>query len=158
MNYKSKIIAFTDGSCMKKKIGSLCGYACYFPNKELPNISRKFSHEPLTNQRAELYAIYKAIKKVTNKYKFDELTIYSDSEYSIKSITTWINTWKKNGWKTANKKPVLNLDIIKKIDNILQKFSNIKFIHVKSHTSKSDFISKSNEITDELAKKGALHP
>jgi ribonuclease HI len=155
--YKEKIIVFTDGSCLKKKSGTLCGYACYFPYKELPNISRKFTHIPLTNQRAELYAIYKALHGITKNYDFKQLIIYSDSEYSIKSVTLWINTWKKNNWKTANKKPVMNLDIIKKIDDILQKYSDkIKFIHVMAHTLKSDFLSKSNEITDKLAKNGAF--
>ena len=151
-----KIIVFTDGSCIKNKSGIYCGYGIHYPNSEFKDSSKAFEHEPLTNQRTELYAIYKTLKQVDRKSIFNNLTIYSDSEYSIKSMTVWINQWKKNGWKTANKKPVLNQDIIKKIDEILQKhIGKINFIHVPAHTGKQDNLSKWNDIADGLAKKGA---
>ena len=60
----NNITVFTDGSCIKTSNKILCGYGVYFPNNELKNISKKFTIEPLTNQRTELYAIYKAIKKI----------------------------------------------------------------------------------------------
>ena len=149
---------FTDGSCMKKKNQSpKCGYGVYFPNKELKNISKPFLVGELTNQRAELYAIYKGIKKVTHNIDFDKLDIYTDSEYSIKSLTEWINNWKKNNWKTANKKEVANQDIIKKIDSYLDRYKGkIFFHHVRSHTGKQDFESLCNEKADKLATGGAI--
>ena len=150
------ITVYTDGSYMKTKQGEKCGYGVYFPNKELSNISKKFKKFPLTNQRAELYAIYKAIKKISKKIKFNRLEIYSDSEYSIKSLTIWIKSWKKNNWKTANKKEVLNQDIIKKIDKLLSKYDGkIFFTHVRSHTGKKDKHSLGNEEADKLATAGA---
>lgn len=150
------VIVYTDGSCMKKKDGIKCGYGVYFPNNELPNISKKFTKMPLTNQRAELYAIYKAIKEICKNIKFNHVKIYSDSEYSIKSLTEWIISWKKNNWKTANKKEVLNQDIIKKIDKKLQKYEGkITFTHVKAHTGKSDAHSLGNAEADRLATSGA---
>lgn len=156
---KKDIIVYTDGSCMgNKKANPKCGYGVYFPNGEIKNISRKFTHEPLTNQRAELYAIYKALKKITKNIEFDTVSIYSDSEYSIKSLTVWINTWKKNNWKTSNNKPVMNQDIIKKIDKILQKEKykgKIYFTHVYSHTGKQDKHSLGNDMADKLATAGA---
>jgi len=150
------IIAFTDGSCVKQKNKeNICGYGVHFPNGELKDISKKFTHEPLTNQRTELYAIYKAIKKADEKYNFKSMMIYSDSEYSIKSLTLWINSWKKNGWMTANKKPVLNTDIIQDIDELLIKHKGkIKFEHVMSHTNKTDYKSLCNDVADQLAKAG----
>jgi len=151
------IEVFTDGSCMKKKTGMICGYGAYFPNKELPNLSKPFTHIPLTNQRTELYAIYKAIKKV---HKYDgniNINIYSDSEYSIKSLTVWINEWKKNGWKTSQKKPVMNRELIEQIDALINKHKGkIKFIHVTAHTGGKDIMSINNDIVDTLAKNGAL--
>lgn len=149
----SKIInVFTDGSYIK---GKYCGYGIHFPEKELNDVSKKFTHYPLSNQRAELYAIYKAIKKIKNNIKFDRIKIYTDSEYSIKSLTIWIKKWKKNGWKTANNKDVLNTDIIKKIDNYLETLDGkIEFIHVRSHTNKKDYFSLHNDIADKLAKGG----
>ena len=117
-----KIEVYTDGSFSKSKSGIKAGYGIHFPNGELKDVSRKFTHEPITNQRAELYAIYKAIKLVTTNYDFDKLNIYSDSKYSIDSLTVWIKNWKLNGWMTSNKKEVLNQDIIKKTDALLQNY------------------------------------
>lgn len=148
-----EITVYTDGSCKKTKYGNKCGYGVYFPNGELKNISKKFVHEPLTNQRTELYAIYKALKRIIKGVKFDTIQVYSDSEYSIKSITLWIKTWKKNNWRTANNKEVLNQDIIKKIDKYIMKHpSKIFFHHVNSHTGKQDKHSLGNEMADKLAK------
>lgn len=151
------IIVYTDGSCMKGKTGPKCGYGIHFPNGEIKDISKPFTHAPLTNQRSELYAIYKALKKIKRRYIFKSIQIYSDSEYSIKSLTIWINSWKKNNWKTSNNKDVLNQDIIKKIDKMLQKYKGlIKFTHVKAHTGKQDPQSLGNEMADKLATSGAM--
>lgn len=155
---KSNIKVFTDGSCMnnRKTKEIKCGYGIYFPDGESSNVDKKFTLEPLTNQRTELYAIYKAIKIIDKKYNFDKLTIYSDSQYSINCVTNWIKTWKANGWMTANKKEVLNQDIIKKIDKLmLCHVGKIKFIHVRAHTGKQDEFSIANDIVDKLAKDGA---
>ena len=150
---------FTDGSFKKlknKKI--LCGYGIYFPNGELDNVSRPFIHEPLTNQRAELYAILKALRNIEkNKIQFDSIMIYTDSEYSIKSVTEWYKSWEKNNWKNAKGQSVMNQDIIRPLIKILKSYSGkIKFQHVNSHTGKQDFESLSNEMADKLANEGAI--
>jgi len=159
----SEIIVFTDGSLIRKKNkdGSgeklLAGYAIYFPNGELPNISRPFKFGKKTNQRTELFAIYVALIVINKNLKYDKIKIYTDSEYSIKSLTKWVFDWEKNGWKTSSGKSVENLDIIKPIHNILNKIRNkVTFIHVRSHTGSQDPISISNNIVDVSARKGAL--
>jgi ribonuclease HI len=157
--YKSHIKIFTDGSFSKKNKCVFAGYGVYFYNVDIDDISRKFTHDPITNQRTELYAIYKGLKEVLRNYKFDKLTIFTDSMYSKNSITVWINTWKDNNWKTATKKPVKNKDLILKIDKYLsmKKYKQKIFIeHVRSHTNKTDYKSKGNERADMLANKGAL--
>ena len=58
---KNIINAYTDGSLVRKGKDVYCGYGIYFPNGEYKPISRKFTHEPITNNRAELYAILKTI-------------------------------------------------------------------------------------------------
>lgn len=150
---------FTDGSFKKlknKKI--LCGYGIYFPNGELENVARPFIHEPLTNQRAELYAILKALRNIEkNKVQFDTIMIYTDSEYSIKSVTEWYKSWEKNNWKNAKGQAVMNQDIIRPLIKILKSNSGkIKFQHVNSHTGKQDFESLSNEMADKFANEGAM--
>lgn len=150
---------FTDGSFKKLKNNEvLCGYGIYFPNGELDNVSRPFIHEPLTNQRAELYAILKSLRNIEKeKIKYDEIMIYTDSEYSIKSLTLWFKNWEQNKWKNAKGQPVMNQDIIRPIIDILKKNQNkIKFKHVNSHTGKQDFESLSNEMADKLANEGAV--
>jgi ribonuclease HI len=150
------IVVFTDGSSIK---GKYAGIGINFPNNELNDISLPFLISPLTNQRAELYAIYYALCKIVNDSKFinfNKITVYTDSMYSIKSVTEWIYNWEQNGWKTANKKPVKNLDIIKPIYGLLKKHPNkIFFKHVRSHTGKNDWESINNEKADMLANIGS---
>ena len=145
------IEVFTDGSHRREKEGDVCGYGVYFPRGRdlgLKNIAGAFTIDPITNNRAELYAIYRAIKRVAKHYDFEELIIKTDSEYSMKSLTVWIKNWKKNNWKN---KPVENQDIIKKIDVLLNKYKNkIKIQWVKAHAG-----LKGNEEADRLANKGA---
>ena len=155
-----EIKIFTDGSYVKAT--HACGYGVLFPNKEYENISKPFTIEPLTNQRAELYAIYKGIKTVYKGVKLNDekcnIIIYTDSEYSIKSLTVWIKNWKKNNWKATTGKDVLNQDLIIKLDTMIEKFKakygSIKFVHVRSHTGKRDWESINNDLVDVLAKKG----
>ena len=150
----SEIIIFTDGSHIKPR--NLCGYGIHFPNAEFKDIAKAFKQTPLTYQRAELYAIYKAIKIVNKHNNNLNILIYTDSEYSIKSLTIWIHNWKKNNWISSTKKPVMNQDIIQKIDKLMEEhIGKIKFKHVRAHTGKTDFESTHNDITDKLAKQGA---
>jgi ribonuclease HI len=151
---------YTDGSLIRKNNNIFCGYGIYFPNNEYKSISRKFTHEPLTNNRAELYAILKSIilaniinleRIKNNQEEIKIINIYSDSEYSVKTFNIWLPGWKKN------KKEYKNPDIINEIDNHINT-APFKVIlkHVKAHTGKKDIHSISNDIVDELAKKGAL--
>ena len=104
-NQSEKIInIFTDGSLVKKGKNIYCGYGIYFPNSEYKPISRKFTHEPITNNRAELYAILKSIvicniinlKRFKNKKtQIEIINIYSDSEYSVKTFNEWLPKWLK---------------------------------------------------------------
>lgn len=156
----SIIEAYTDGSLIRKGKEIFCGYGIYFPNGEYKSISRPFTHTPITNNRAELYAILKTInicniinsKRIINKeLQVKIVNIYSDSEYSIKTFNEWLSKWKKN------KKKYLNSDIIDEIDDYINNSPfKINFYHVKAHTNKKDIHSISNSMADELAKKGGL--
>jgi ribonuclease HI len=154
-----EINVYTDGSYKKTKQGIKCGYGVYFPNNEYKSIGRKFTHEPITNNRAELYAILKAIilcnkvnekRKKLKKNEIKKITIFSDSEYSVKTLTIWYKNWIKIG------KNYLNKDII---DVIMDAIDTVKFKvklqHIRAHTGKNDEHSKANDKADELAKKGA---
>lgn len=161
----NEIIVFTDGSCSRQKDNKQreflsCGYGVYYPNKELPNVSRPYkvseSNMAPTNNRAELQAIYVALIQVKKNFNFNKMIIYSDSQYCIKSLTEYAKVWELNGWKTATKKPVENQDLIKPMYDIIKKNKEkITFIHVRAHTNKQDALSVSNDMVDRLAKMGA---
>lgn len=156
----SIINVYTDGSLVRKEKEIYCGYGIYFPNSEYKSISRKFTHEPITNNRAELYAILKSIilcnkvdlqRKIDKKTRISKIIIYSDSEYSVKTFNEWLPKWLKNG------KDYLNKDIIDDIAEYIKNTSYQVIIkHIRAHTGKSDIHSKSNKIVDILAKKGAF--
>lgn len=152
------IKVFTDGSCINNgNINAKAGYGIYFPNNEIENISKPFVIRPITNQRAELYAIYQALVNIVENIKFTNITIYTDSLYSIKCLTQWVKAWEKNNWKTTNNKPVKNLDIIKPINSILKEHGkNVTLIHVRSHTGLDTFESKCNDYVDQLAYNGYI--
>ena len=160
-NSTEKVIhVFTDGSLVRKDGNIYCGYGIYFPNGEYKPISRKFTHEPITNNRAELYAILKTIiicniinlnRLKENKKPIQKVNIYSDSEYSVKTFNEWLPKWLKSG------KKYLNPDIIDEIqDHLTNADFKVKLIHVRAHTGKDDPVSKANHVVDELAKKGAF--
>jgi len=154
------IKVFTDGSFKKVKNKIYCGYGIFFPNGELSNVSRPFIHKPLTNPRAELYAILKTLRNlIKNNIEINKVIIYTDSKYSIKSLTVWYKSWEENNWKKSQGKPVMNQDIIRPIIKIIKKYDGkINFQHIRSHTGKQDFESLSNEMADKLANEGALKP
>jgi ribonuclease HI len=153
----SLINIYTDGSYRKSADGKfVCGYGIYFPGKELKNVAAPFKLGEITNNRAELHAIHQAILRVIKHYTFDLINIYTDSEYAQKSLTVWINNWKKNDWKNAKKKPVDNQDLIKKIDKYLQIYKGkINIQWVRAHTGNQDAHSRYNAMADILANKGA---
>ena len=150
---------YTDGSLVKKDGKIYCGYGIYFPNHEYKSISRKFIYKPITNNRAELYAILKSIvlsniinlKRIeNNQEEIKQINIYSDSEYSVKTINIWLPNWKKN------KKEYKNSDIIDEIEKHIKIAPfKVSLKHIRSHTGNKDIHSISNDIVDELAKKGA---
>ena len=154
----NKIIVFTDGSCINNgKKYAKAGYGIYFPNNEFDNVSKSFLNQPITNQRAELYAILKTLQIIFDKdnISVDQVNIYTDSQYSMNCVTTWIKTWINNGWKSKDGKPVKNLDIIKPIHEYIKKnYGKIFFYHVKAHTENKDFNSIGNDKADVLAKNG----
>ena len=97
-----------------------------------------------TNNQMELVAAINALEYFKTE---QTITIYTDSKYVKDGITSWINKWKINGWKTANKKPVKNKTLWIKLNNQIEKH-NIILKWVKGHDG-----NKYNEFADLLARK-----
>ena len=98
-----------------------------------------------TNNRMELTAVIKALETVTRHCKIDLTT---DSKYVIQGITEWLDGWKKRGWKTAAKKPVLNQDLWVQLDTQVSRH-DIEWHWVKGHSGHPE-----NELADQLANQG----
>lgn len=95
-----------------------------------------------TNNRMELTAAIEALKALTEPC---EVTLYTDSKYLRDGIESWIHNWKKNGWKTAAKKPVLNAELWRELDSLREKHS-VEWRWVKGHAG-----DEYNELVDTLA-------
>ena len=137
------ITIYTDGSCLTNP-GNGGWAAIINDEKEIRKISG--SEKNTTNNKMELLAPIRAIQRFKKK---SEILIYTDSTYVKDGITTWIKKWEKNGWKTASKKPVKNIELWKKLKNLSSKHS-IKWIWVKGHAQ-----NKYNNLVDEIAQ-GAI--
>ena len=88
-----------------------------------------------TNNRMEIQAAIEAIKYINKQFKEINVTIYADSSYVLGGVTNWIFGWEKNGWRTANKKPVMNQELWKElIGHVRESKATITWQKVKGHS------------------------
>ena len=98
-----------------------------------------------TNNRMELTAVIRALEALKRPAA---VHLHTDSQYVQKGISQWIHNWKRNGWKTADKKPVKNADLWQILDRIAQQH-DITWLWVKGHAG-----HPGNERADALANRG----
>jgi ribonuclease HI len=131
---------FTDGACLGNPgpggWGAILRYQT--TEKEISGYS-----PDTTNNRMELTAVVEALSALKEKCR---VTVYTDSRYLRDGITSWIQRWKRNGWKTAAKTAVKNQDLWEALDRICQKHQ-IEWRWVKGHAGHPE-----NERADELAR------
>ena len=136
---------YTDGSYKRKtNIGGF-GVAA-FKNNELLYVYCKHFND-VTNNQMELKAIIHACEWADKYFPDEEVIIYSDSSYCVKSINEWMKTWAVNNWISASKKPVENVELMK----TLYKYFNQEFYHVSVQWIKSHNENIGNELADALA-------
>lgn len=99
-----------------------------------------------TNNRMELTAV---IEGLASLKRTCQVVIYTDSEYVRKGITEWIISWKRRGWKTADNKPVKNVDLWQRLDSLAAQHQ-VTWRWVKGHAG-----DPGNEKADALANQGA---
>ena len=139
---KGAVVIHTDGACSGNPgpggWGAILDY----------NGTRKELHggeAETTNNRMELTAAIEALKALKRPVKVE---MHVDSQYVKDGITKWIHGWKRNGWKTADKKPVKNAELWQALDEALHKHE-ISWHWVKGHAG-----HEHNERADELARLG----
>ena len=137
---------FTDGSCHGNPGPGGFGVVLRYKQHE-KNISAGF--RLTTNNRMELMAAIVALETLTSPC---DVVLSTDSQYVRQGITRWIHNWKVKGWKTADKKPVKNVDLWKRLDAAIQ-HHNLRWEWVKGHSGHTE-----NERCDELARQAASNP
>jgi len=133
------VVMYTDGACRGNPgPGGWGVYLSYQGN----NKTLKGYEPETTNNRMELMA---AIKGLVALKRSCDIELYTDSKYVMQGINDWIANWKKNGWKTAARKPVKNVDLWQKLDVETSQHS-VKWHWVKGHSG-----NEGNEMADQLA-------
>lgn len=142
MSEAKRVSVWTDGACSGNPgpggWGALLTWNGH--TKEL-----KGGAAETTNNRMELTAAIEALETLKRPTIVD---LYTDSQYVRGGITGWIAGWKKNGWKTSNRKPVKNIDLWQRLDT-LQARHDIAWHWVRGHAG-----TEGNERADQLARDG----
>ena len=141
---RQRVTIYTDGACSGNPGPGGWGAILSFGDqtKEL------FGGEAhTTNNRMELMGAISALEALKRPCSVD---LHTDSQYLRNGIMTWIHGWKKNGWRTSDKKPVKNVDLWKRLDEALGTH-DIRWHWVKGHAGHAQ-----NERADELAREGIV--
>lgn len=139
-----KIELFTDGACKGNPGPGGWGALLRMGARE----KELSGGEPeTTNNRMEMTAVLRGLSALKEPC---QVTLYTDSRYVIDGITKWIHGWKRNGWKTASKKPVVNEDLWHALEAAAEPHT-ISWQWVKGHAGHPE-----NERVDQLASDAAV--
>ena len=133
---------YTDGACSGNP--GVGGWGVVIIDNSKKPLYLNGGSQNTTNNQMELIATINALKYFKSPVA---ITLWTDSKYVMNGIKSWIINWKKNGWKTSNKKPVKNKDLWIELDNQIERHS-IDWQWIKGHGG-----NQYNELADSLAKK-----
>ncbi len=143
----AELYAYTDGACSGNPGPG--GWGVLLIAKDGDTVIKErdlCGGEPeTTNNRMELMAAIMALETLARP---SELTIITDSAYVKNGITGWLHGWKRNGWRTASKKPVKNVDLWQRLDEARDRH-HVTWEWIKGHAGHPE-----NERADELARAG----
>ncbi|AWI82474.1 ribonuclease HI [Alloyangia pacifica] len=141
------LYAYTDGACSGNPGPG--GWGVLMRAMEGETVAKerelKGGEAETTNNRMELMAAISALEALSRPSR---ITVVTDSAYVKNGVTGWIHGWKRNGWKTAAKKPVKNAELWQRLDEA-QKRHDVTWEWVKGHAGHPE-----NERADELARAG----
>ena len=137
-----RVTIYTDGACSGNPGPGGWGAVMTFGDREK---ELKGGEDHTTNNRMELMAAIAALEALKRPCLVD---LHTDSQYLRNGIMTWIKGWKKNGWRTADKKPVKNQDLWEELDALLAQHE-VSWHWVRGHDG-----DENNERADALARQG----
>ncbi|MDM7255266.1 MAG: ribonuclease HI [Paracoccus sp. (in: a-proteobacteria)] len=143
----AELFAWTDGACSGNPGPGGWGVLMRAMEGDAILKERELSGgEPATtNNRMELMAAIRALETLTRPSR---IVIVTDSAYVKNGVTQWIHGWKRNGWKTADRKPVKNVELWQRLDEAQQRHQ-VEWRWIKGHAGHAE-----NERADELARAG----
>lgn len=141
------LFAYTDGACSGNPGPGGWGVLMLARDGETVLRSRELNggEADTTNNRMELFAAISALEALT---RASAITVVTDSAYVKNGVSQWIHGWKRNGWRTADKKPVKNVDLWQRLDEA-QARHRVTWEWIKGHAGHPE-----NERADELARAG----
>ena len=137
---KPHVTVFTDGACSGNPGPGGWGAVLRLKGKEKEICGGEAA---TTNNRMELMAAITALETLKKACRVE---LYIDSQYLREGIMSWISNWKRNGWRTADKKPVKNIDLWQRLDAALKRH-DVRWHWVRGHAG--DLM---NERADQLAR------
>ena len=140
------VLIYADGACKGNNSAgnSNGGWGAYLQYNEVTKEIWGGERET-TNNRMELTAVIKALESLKRPCN---VRLCCDSKYVLDGSKTWMANWKRNNWKTSDKKPVKNEDLWRRLDSLLN-IHEIDFVWVKGHNG-----DPLNELADKLANRG----
>jgi ribonuclease HI len=141
-DHSRAVVIYTDGACKGNPGPGGWGAVLQY-NGRVREIFGGETHT--TNNRMELTAVIQALATLKRRCA---IAVYTDSQYVKNGIQTWIHVWKRNGWKTADRKPVKNADLWQQLDLAVAQH-DIEWHWVKGHAA-----TPGNVRADELANLG----
>ncbi|GJM19305.1 MAG: ribonuclease H [Phycisphaeraceae bacterium] len=138
---KSTVELYTDGACSGNPGPGGWGYILRHPATGA-EVERSGAERATTNNRMELMAVIAGLEALNQPTIVD---LYSDSQYVLKGLESWVDQWKARGWRTAAKKPVKNQELWQRLDE-LRANHVIRFHWIEGHAGHVD-----NERADALA-------
>ena len=141
------LVAYTDGACSGNPGPGGWGVLMRASrgNEVVKERALSGGAAETTNNQMELMAAISALEALKKPCTVD---LYTDSQYVRQGITSWIHNWKRNGWRTADKKPVKNADLWQRLDAAL-KAHTVRWHWIKGHAGHAE-----NERADQLARDG----
>ncbi|WP_159943475.1 MULTISPECIES: ribonuclease HI [unclassified Nocardiopsis] len=137
-----RVVIYTDGACSGNPGPGGWGVWLRYGGHE----KELYGGEPqTTNNRMELMAAIRALESLTKPVP---VLVHTDSSYVRNGITSWVANWKRRGWRTADKKPVKNVDLWQRLDEVASRYE-VEWRWVRGHSG-----DEGNERADELARRG----
>lgn len=145
------VVVYTDGCCSANgKSSARAGIGVYWGPHHPLNVSDRLEGRQ-TNQRAEIQAACRALE-LAKQNQIQKLVVYTDSKFTINGVTSWVKSWKLNGWKLKSGGNIINKDDFIKLDRLNSELQ-VTWMHIPGHAG-----FHGNEEADRLSREGASKP